>query len=301
MAARIPIPPDLDSRPFHVRAGRAAGLSSGRMRGLDLASPFWGVRILHHAPELHLRCAAYLQRAHCSAFFSHVTAARLLGIRLPLRFEVQQILDVAVPYPKRAPSANGIRAHKLHIQPSDVGEVAGLPCTGAIRTLLDIAHLLTAEELLAAADSVVWWRQPLATLEDLVDAGSEFRGRGSKTVVKIVPHVSDRSDSSPESVIRWRMLVAGLPAFEANIEIHDAQGRFVAMPDLASREYRMALDYEGDHHRTDAKQWQKDISRVPRLQDADWHHTRISAQDLRSSVELLARLTRLLLERGWRP
>jgi hypothetical protein len=48
-------------------------------------------------------------------------------------------------------------------------------------------------------------------------------------------------------------------------------------------------------------QWQKDLARVPRLQDAGWHHTRISAQDLRDSHEFLTRLSRQLRARGWSP
>ena len=48
-------------------------------------------------------------------------------------------------------------------------------------------------------------------------------------------------------------------------------------------------DYEGDHHR------------VPPLQDADWHHTRLSAADLADPRYILARTRGVLLERGWTP
>lgn len=71
------------------------------------------------------------------------------------------------------------------------------------------------------------------------------------------------------------------------------------MADLAFSRYRMVIDYEGDHHRRDKVQWQKDIVRVPRLEAAQWHSTRVSAQGLRDSRELISRMKRLLRERGW--
>jgi hypothetical protein len=84
-----------------------------------------------------------------------------------------------------------------------------------------------------------------------------------------------------------------------NVGITTAAGHLLAQPDLQFRDFRMAYDYEGDHHRTDPRQWRKDLARVPRLQDAGWHHTRISAADLADSAELLARTRRLLQQRGW--
>jgi hypothetical protein len=82
--------------------------------------------------------------------------------------------------------------------------------------------------------------------------------------------------------------------------LYDDRGRFLAMPDLSYAAFALTFDYEGDHHRTDSIQWEKDISRVPRLEDANWHHTRISKSDLRDSTEFLSRTRRLLRDRGWR-
>lgn len=84
-----------------------------------------------------------------------------------------------------------------------------------------------------------------------------------------------------------------------NQNVYDTNGRFIAMPDLQFPAYRMAFDYEGDHHRTDALQWRKDLRRVPLLEDAEWHHTRMSADDLAQPRALLERTARRLRARGW--
>ncbi len=112
--------------------------------------------------------------------------------------------------------------------------------------------------------------------------------------------LTDRADSDPESRFRWRFDRAGLPSAEANLEIFGSDGGTIAKCDLAFEEFRVAFDYEGDHHRTDKRQWRKDLQRVPRLQDLNWHHIRGSAQDLADSRELITRLRRVLRERGWR-
>ena len=165
---------------------------------------------------------------------------------------------------------------------------------------IELAPLLSAEDLVCVGDYLLWWRHPRATLQELKFAvGSRHARPGVAMLAEILPILTDRADSPPESRIRYRFLLAGLPTVAVNEEIYDAQGMFIALPDLAFRRYRMVIDYEGDHHRTDRVQWQKDIARVPRLEAANWHSTRVSAQDLRDSRELICRITRLLRERGW--
>src|SRR5690606_38785550 len=119
--------------------------------------------------------------------------------------------------------------------------------------------------------------------------------------LQLIAFSTDRSDAPPESAFRRRFHVAGFPSAEPNGRIYDAHGRFLAMPDLQFRQFRMAFDYEGDHHRTDKRQWRKDLRRAPRLEDERWHYPRISGDDLADPRYLLARTRRILLARGWRP
>jgi len=125
-------------------------------------------------------------------------------------------------------------------------------------------------------------------------------GRGAKRRARVLPLVSDRSDSRPESQLRWRLISSGLPVPVVNPEIFH-RGAFVGMPDLAFLEYRMAIDYEGIHHLTSTKQWHKDLARVPRFENAGWHMTRVASPDLQNSTALLRNLRARLIERGWRP
>lgn len=296
--------PDSLGPQFRVSAGLAAGATPGRLEGADLDRPFWGVRASADAPaDITNLARAYLVRMTRRSFFSHQSAALLHGIPLPIALQDTLPLHVSVPSGDSPPEARDIRGHRLAIDPDDVIVRRGIPMTTLERTLCDLAAVLGDEDLLAAGDNILWRKRirgHRATARSLEAAFGRFRGRrGRGRLRTLMPTMTDRADSPPESTMRLRFIRAGLPVMLVNAEIHSASGVFLAQPDLQIRRYKMAIDYEGDHHRTDAKQWRKDLARVPRLQDAGWHHTRISADDLADSTELINRLRRLLKERGW--
>jgi len=236
-------------------------------------------------------------------FFSHITAAQLHAIPLPLALSVPIPLHVSSEHVTRGPTGVGVVGHHLNISSRDIRIFDGLRVTTLERTVFDLAALLTDEQLLGALDNVLWWRRPptaRATVQTLNDALTRFAGRrGRGRLLEMLPLATDRSDATPETAFRLRFLRAGFPEPVPNREIYDRYGRFIALADLQFPDYRMAFDYEGDHHRTDKRQWRKDLLRVPRLQDENWHHTRISGDDLADDRELLARIRRLLTERGW--
>ncbi len=49
-------------------------------------------------------------------------------------------------------------------------------------------------------------------------------------------------------------------------------------------EWRIAIEYDGDHHRTDERQFARDIARVERLEAADWIVIRVTAKDKPADV-----------------
>jgi len=45
------------------------------------------------------------------------------------------------------------------------------------------------------------------------------------------------------------LVLAGLPPPEAQVSIHDDQGRFLGRPDLLYRLHGLAIEYDGGNHR----------------------------------------------------
>jgi hypothetical protein len=306
MKSGTTLPPFLATGGFAVRDGLASGVSASRLRGRDLDAPYWGVRTTAGiASDEAGKATAFFSRAADLIVVSHVSAAKLWGMPLPARFEFDERLHVSVPPDVRAPKGRGIAGHHVTLHPMDVVPLSEVRVTSQARTLCDLSGLLPEEDLLAITDYLLWWRRDDADRLSRVEISTTIdrhpTKRGMARLRAVAPIANDRADSAPESIIRYRILAAGLPVPAVNPELFDARGSFLAMPDLAYPKFRIALDYEGDHHRTESVQWEKDIHRVPRLQDAGWHHTRISKSDLRDSGDFLTRLARNLRERGWTP
>jgi hypothetical protein len=189
----------------------------------------------------------------------------------------------------------GVRDHRLRIAERDIVVRDGLAVTSPARTWCDLATVLSEENLVAAGDFLLWRRAPQVTLNELMDAARRHTGRRGRPARRIaLPLLSDRADSAPESILRVRIVRAGLPMPLVNEPLYDRHGRFLAMPDLVFPDQRELVEYEGSHHLTDHDQWAKDLRRVPRLEDEGWHTTRAGRSDLADSSEFLTRLTRRL-------
>lgn len=305
MTRRTPLPEGLPLEGFAVDDALSRGATRAQLRSADLTSPFWGVRVVRGISDESLAsAAAYLARSPQPAIVSHVSAAKLWGIPLPPRWQRDERLHVSVPPDVRAPKGARVAGHHVALHPADVTIRSGLRTTTQSRTVCDLAGLLSEEDLLAATDFLLWWRREDERVpkEDIQRAINRHpTKRGMSRMRKIAALASDRADSAPESKLRYRIVEAGFPHPSVNVELFDSRGQFLAMPDLCYPSFMMCFDYEGDHHRTEAGQWEKDIHRVPRLQDAGWHHTRVSKSDLGDSHDFLTRLARNLRARGWTP
>ena len=83
---------------------------------------------------------------------------------------------------------------------------------------------------------------------------------------------------------------------ERNAAVYAEDGQFVARVDFLWREARVVVEYEGDQHRTDRRQWQSDIQRTRLLEALGWRVMRMTAADLfgMGSVHFIAELRALV-------
>jgi hypothetical protein len=298
MTRPAPLPAELGDH-FSVSAARDLGVGRSRTRRRDLIAPFHGVRSRIGLDTPRDYAAAYLARLPETGFFSHTTAAAIWG--LPLPRGVDPRLHVSYPNGHRPTRVGGVAGHHLVIRADEVTVLDGIPITTPERTWCDLAGLIGFEDLVAAGDRVIWRTDRLASIEavhDMARRHPDRRHRRRRDVA--LPWLCDRSDSPPETLLRVRFVRAGLPEPVVNEDLFDRDGAFLGRPDLAYPEYRELVDYEGDGHRTDRQQWFRDLARVPRFEDADWHTTRAATPDLADgSRPLIRRLARRLHDKGW--
>lgn len=79
--------------------------------------------------------------------------------------------------------------------------------------------------------------------------------------------------------MRTGLLDEGWPEPEVNPLLSFEDGWSVR-PDLAYRQWRIAIQYEGQHHFTEAQQYASDIHRDDRLSQRGWETIRLSSRVL---------------------
>ena len=113
--------------------------------------------------------------------------------------------------------------------------------------------------------------------------------------------MSERSRSPAESRTRLIFEDARLPTPELNMDIRDPMGKFVANVDFAFPRFRLVVEYEGDHHRTDREQFRRDIERIESLSALGWRVVRLVAAHVYVDPgEAVRRVREALRDRGWR-
>lgn len=275
---------------FTVPDGLAAGIARGTLFGSTLGRPFRGVRST--APELtdhRSKCEAYALLERESHLFSHESAAVVHGFPLPLHSRPEDI-HVAVFSPDKPPQMRGVIPHQLLPAGHRIVIDGGLRCFSPEDTWAQLSRRLTVEDLVVIGDWLITGDEPYSgqaspfTHADLARALRHHGRRpGIQRLREAIELVRFGSLSPQETRLRLQLLAAGLPEPELNHRVHD-RDRFVAMVDLAYPERRVAIEYLGDHHRTDQATYREDINRRERLAGARWTTVFLTAADLAGPV-----------------
>lgn len=275
MPRPTPLPPELGSRPFTVVEARALGLTKGRLRHDGLTRPAYGVRQAGTDP--HLRDLAQLSRATSlvlpvGSAFSHLTAARLLGLPVPRRWSSTEPLEVMNITSAATIRRAGCAGHR-GLETRRVVSRKGLRIVSPEDTWCDLAATgaLNLDELIVLGDAVIHYQRGIPTAQ-LAQAVSRRRGgRGRALMAEALPQLRARNNSPMETRARLFFLRGGLPEPELNVVIVDRDsGQWLSDSDFVWREQRVVAEFDGDHHRTDRQQWQNDVARRENLEDDGW-------------------------------
>jgi len=156
------------------------------------------------------------------------------------------------------------------------------------RTFIDLAAEGDRNLLIVAGDAMA--TRGLASPAELARLANETRRRRGITIARAIARmVTPGADSPMESVLRLALIDGGLPHPEVNPDLYDEAGGWIGRPDLACPELKIAIQYEGDVHRTNRK-WQKDIARDEALRDHGWEIIRVTAAQLRHPALLCHRI-----------
>lgn len=273
-----PLPVDLPPGAISVAEARAAGLTWDRLQSSDLTRVRHGIYlptaaappVAARAPWSPTELAAY-QRAHPDVVVSHGSAARLHGLVVPERLTAPGPVHVSVGAGGGRPEQAGLVPHRIAVPEAQRTVVGGVCATSAPRTLWDLCaprHGLTPAELVIAGDALLappWIPgvgpgRPAFTPDELrasLLARGRFHGRTRARAALARMRVG--AASPREMLLRLALVDAGLPEPEVQARL-DPDGGSWPTVDLAYRQWRLVLQYEGAHHRT-AQQQAVDVAR----------------------------------------
>jgi hypothetical protein len=225
------------------------------------------------------------------AAFSHHTAAALRRLPVP----DSPVLHALVPTATGVRIA-GIRAHR-GLESADVCPLGELFVTTIDRTFLDLAVELSIEDLVVFGDAALFWASTTADSLAAAVASAGTR-RGVRLARAALPLLEPRAESPMETRLRLVIVFGGLPRPEANRDIFDEYGQWLGRPDLQYGE-RIAIQYEGKHHRLDQRRYEQDILRDELLADLDWVVLKFTATDVfRRPGTVVERVRYHLVKRG---
>lgn len=202
-----------------------------------------------------------------------------------------EMIEVLVQEKRRQ---SGLIVRMDRLAEDEIDRWGELPITNPARTAFDMGRHLNRSTAMARLDALL-----RAKHFDVCDVESLLRRygavRGARQLRDLLPLVDAGSASPKESWLRLLLIDGGLPVPQTQIPILD--GDFpTAFLDMGWRKIKLAVEYDGDQHRTDRRQYVKDLRRLPLLASLGWEVIRVIAED--RPAEILARVREAFEGRG---
>jgi hypothetical protein len=208
-------------------------------------------------------------------------------------------VDAEVPIELIAPSArrqSGLLVRNETLADDEITHAARLPVTTPARTAYDLGRHLPRGQSVARLDALMH-ATPFSVEDVLLLAKRHSGARGLRRLRLALPYIDGGAASPKETWLRLLLIDAGLPVPTTQIAVLDGYTP-VAFLDMGWEEFKVAAEYDGDQHRSDRRQYVKDIRRHELFGDRGWIVIRVIAEDRPDDV--VNRVHGALVRRGYR-
>lgn len=213
-----------------------------------------------------------------TATIGGLTAAELHRARY-----VEDTRPIELFSPNRRPPA-GIATHKGQLAPGEVVHRGALPITTPERTAFDLGRRVPLDDAVARLDAL--GNATGFKAADVLDlAHDRHRGaRGMRQLVKALDLYDPGAESPRETWLRLMVIRAGYPRPRTQIPVRSPDGRRKYYLDMGWEDIKLAVEYDGDHHRHDPRQFAWDILRSEDLDALRWRRVRVVKRHRESDV-----------------
>lgn len=180
-------------------------------------------------------------------------------------------------------AASNVIVRSGQVAPDEIWHRGGITLTSPARTALDLLCWYPIDSAVVATDALARaTRLKLADVRMLIE---RYRGRREiRRARQALALVDPGAESPRETWLRLVLIRAGFPPPQTQIAVRNEYGLVIAQVDMGWEHLRLGLEYEGDHHRTSRRQFNRDIHRYEELREMGWLIIRITAEDVVGSI-----------------
>lgn len=310
MAHRRSLPEPLQDAPFTRAEAHRLGVGNKRLAAQDIVrlghgllatsdlDRGWPAGFDDPGHGMGQFALVALARQFPTAAYSHGTAAQVFQLPVPDDLAQEKTLHLTWPVGASAAQRRGLTAHRSRVTAADRTLFRRLPLTTPARTWVDLSPVLELSDLIVLGDAIVnrpWDRgqrvDGLGTLDGLAAALDRAGSvKGVSTARAALTRCRVGADSRPETLARLALVNAGLPEPVTQL-CADPTERYAPDADLGYRAQKIAIQYDGKHHRSGPQQ-ASDAYRDAWFQERGWLVIRLTYQDLHQGFERLIQVVR---------
>ena len=173
-----------------------------------------------------------------------------------------------------------LRRYARALSSSDVTRTAsGLAFTSPLRTMVDLAALLSFEALVCAVDHAL--HTGLVDGPALSSAVEQYAWQPGVAALRAAVALADRRAESPAETLARLALLPTMPGFVPQHQLVGRDGRVLARYDLADEDLRLAVEADGKAGHAGAQMVAKDRRRDLLSERHGWRTERVTWWELR--------------------
>jgi very-short-patch-repair endonuclease len=244
-------------------------------------------------PTLDHRARAAWLWSHREGVIAGLTASGLHGAKW-----VDDSLPIELIWPNARP-AKGIRTYDYTLAGDEFFQLDGMRVTTLTRTAFDVGRRRGRLEAVTRLDAL--GNAARFRVDDVAALAARHRCARNVRRLGVALDLHDRGAESPkETWLRMMLIDEGFPRPQTQIAVPGPDGQPLYFLDMGWEDLKVAVEYDGEHHRTDRPSFAKDVIRLEYIASLRWLVIRVLAEHRRDDIVRRvrdARASRLLSDR----
>ncbi|ORB30607.1 endonuclease domain-containing protein [Mycolicibacterium parafortuitum] len=172
----------------------------------------------------------------------------------------------------------GILSRRERIPAGEITRANGMFVATPARTALDLGRRLPRGQAVAHLDALT--RATGVEAPAILDLTHRYKGtKGVRRCREAVDLMDSGAESPQETRVRLLLVDAGFPRPQTQIPVADGYGFVFAYLDMGWPHLKIAVEYDGEHHRTSDAQYRRDAKRLRKLDALEWIVVRVMKGD----------------------